>query len=130
MSNRNLIRKMIKYAFENKEAREYLLPIIKNNYKEALEKEEFSGSILNKLGSWHKEKYEDSRKYPSLLGTGKKVGFDTYIGYYKSGDRVIKESARKVIKKAYIEFQKDYMVVPLKEVIKVAYNNKELRDSL
>ncbi|NBO55405.1 MAG: hypothetical protein EBU84_12630, partial [Actinobacteria bacterium] len=58
------------------------------------------------------------------------MGFDTYIGYYKSGDRVIKESARKVIKKAYIEFQKDYMVVPLKEVIKVAYNNKELRDSL
>jgi len=130
MSNRNLIRKMIKYAFENQESREYLLPIIKNNYKEALEREEFSSGVLKKLGEWHKEKYGGNLKYPSLLVQGNKVGFDTYINYYRSKDVGIKKEAKSVIKRAYVEFQKDNMEIPLGDIIRVAYENKGLRKSL
>jgi len=130
MSSRNLIRKMIKYAFENKESREYLLPIIKTNYKKALSREEFSGGVLKKLGEWHKEKYGGNLKYPSLFLEGKKVGFDTYINYYKSKDVEVKKEAKGVIKRAYVEFQKDNMEIPLEDLIKIAYENKGLRKSL
>lgn len=131
MDSRILIKKIIKYAFENKEARDYLLPIIKENFKEVLKKEDFTPGVLNELGRWHNEKYGSSRRYPSLVESSKSVSFNIYLkNYFNSSNEDIKKEARKTIKKAYIEFEKEFMAVPLKEVIRVAYENKLLRKTL
>ena len=119
--DKELLQSIIKFAYENKEARASLLPVIKSNYKVAFEK-----IPLNKLEKWHKEKY-GSVKYPSLLVQGKSVGFDTYINYYKKGDGYLKSGSEKVIKKAYDEYQKDHMRIPLREMVKVAYVNDAMR---
>lgn len=119
--DRELLQSIIKFAYENKEARSYLMPVIKSNYKVAFEK-----MPLNKLEKWHSEKY-GSIKYPSLLIQGKSVGFGTYINYYKKGDVYLKSGSEKVIKKAYDEYQKDHMRIPLREMVKVAYANEDMR---
>jgi len=119
--DKELLHSIIKFAYENKEAREYLLPVIKSNYKVAFEK-----IPLNKLEKWHNSKYA-SVKYPSLLVSGKSVSFSTYINYYKKGDGYLKGGSEKVIKKAYSEYQKDHMRIPLREMVKVAYANGDMR---
>lgn len=119
--DRELLQSIIKFAYENKEARTYLMPVIKSNYKVAFEK-----MPLNKLEKWHNEKH-GSVRYPSLLIHGKSVGFGTYINYYKKGDGYLKSGSEKVIKKAYEEYQKDHMRIPLREMVKVAYANEDMR---